>query len=187
VDNVFFTGPESRVCAPATPTDLTAIQRTSHSVRLMWTESPGATVYRVFHDGVLIEPYTFFSTLVVDGLAPGSSHVYTVLALNTAGESARSTPLTATTKPAHRFRPPAPRVVTATLRPPAIGVFLNWPAVWTATDGYNVYRNGTRIAWVYGPGFRDAIIPIGATYSYEITALNSAGESRKSVPVIVVH
>jgi hypothetical protein len=59
-----------------------------------------------------------------------------------------------------------------------------WEAVQTASDGYHVHRDGTRIAWSYGPAYLAVNIPAGE-HTFEVSALNSAGESPRSVPVTI--
>ncbi|GAB3860446.1 hypothetical protein GCM10027610_101410 [Dactylosporangium cerinum] len=55
----------------------------------------------------------------------------------------------------------------------------------TAGDGYHVYCDGTRIAWSYGPAYLAVNLPAGE-HTFEVTALNSAGESPRSNPVTVM-
>jgi hypothetical protein len=183
-DDLVLSGPDSTSTVPVPPADLAPSETTSHSVRLTWTGSPGASRYRIYQDGALrattagSEP-----SVVVTGLAPGSSHTYTVSALDTAGESARSESVTANLMPAQDTPPYAPRSVVATI--PAPGqVWLAWEAVQTAGDGYHVYRDGVRIAWSHGPAYLVTNVPAGA-HTFEVSALNSAGESARSHPVTV--
>ncbi|MFC5001610.1 fibronectin type III domain-containing protein [Dactylosporangium cerinum] len=184
-DDLVLSGPDSRTTVPVPPIDLAPSETTSHSVRLTWTGSPGASRYRIHQDGVLrattagSEP-----SVVLTGLAPGSSHVFAVSAVSTAGESALSEPVTANLMPAQDTPPYAPRSLVATT--PAPGqVWLAWEAVQTAGDGYHVYCDGTRIAWSYGPAYLAVNLPAGE-HTFEVTALNSAGESPRSNPVTVM-
>lgn len=184
-DDLVLCGPDSPSTVPVPPVDLAPSETTSHSVRLTWTGSPGAGRYRIYQDGALrattasAEP-----SVVLTGLAPGSSHTFAVSAVSTAGESAPSASVTANVMPVHNTPPPAPRSLTAT--GPAPGqVWLAWEAVQTATDGYHVYRDGIRIAWTYGPAHLAVDVAAGR-HTFEVTALNSAGESARSLPVTVV-
>jgi hypothetical protein len=183
-DDLTLTGPDSLTTIPVPPADLAPAETTSQSVRLTWTGSPGATRYRIYQDGTLrgttasSEP-----SVVVAGLAPGSSHTFAVSALNAAGESALSAPVTANLMPAQPSPPYAPRSVVATT--PAPGqVWLAWEAVQTASDGYTVYRDGVRIASSYGPAYLVTGVTAGP-HTFEVSALNSAGESPRSLPVTV--
>ncbi|MEU0211441.1 chitinase [Streptomyces canus] len=61
-------------------------------------------------------------------------------------------------------------------------VSLSWNAVSGAT-GYNVYRNGTKITAVTGTSATVTGLAASTSYSFQVTAVNSAGESVKSGPV----
>jgi len=58
---------------------------------------------------------------------------------------------------------------------------LSWSAVDTA-DGYNVFRDGSFIAYVVGTSYSDAPLSAETTYSYSLQAANSAGDSAPSSP-----
>ncbi|MGI5181417.1 fibronectin type III domain-containing protein [Dactylosporangium sp. CA-152071] len=182
-DDLVLSGPDSPSTVPAPPTDLSPSETTSHSVRLTWTGSPGAGQYRVYEGGALRATTGSEPSVTLTGLAPGTSHTYAVSAVTTAGESALSQPVTTNIMPAQTAPPYAPRSV-ATSTPAPGQVWLAWEAVQTATDGYDVYRDGVRIAWSYGPAYLVTSVPPGA-HTFEVTALNSAGESPRSHPVTV--
>jgi chitinase len=61
---------------------------------------------------------------------------------------------------------------------------LSWNAQSGAT-GYNVFRNGTKVASPTGPSFDDSGLAAQTTYSYTVSAFNSAGESARSSAVSV--
>lgn len=58
-------------------------------------------------------------------------------------------------------------------------VSLSWNAVSGAT-GYNVYRNGTKVTAVTGASATVTGLAASTSYSFQVTAVNSAGESVKS-------
>ncbi|WP_460111273.1 chitinase [Streptomyces sp. YKOK-J1] len=58
-------------------------------------------------------------------------------------------------------------------------VSLSWSAVSGAT-GYNVYRNGTKVTAVTGTSATVSGLTASTSYSFQVTATNSAGESAKS-------
>ncbi|MDH5312254.1 MAG: hypothetical protein OEW66_00240 [Actinomycetota bacterium] len=84
------TGCERAITVPTTPTGLRGTA-TSHRVDLAWDESPGATGYRVYRDGVRIASVSTETYRDRDVLA-GSSYSYKVAAFNAAGSSPRSSP-----------------------------------------------------------------------------------------------
>ena len=85
---------------PATPSGLAVGGTTSSSVGLVWTEtnnSDPAVSYRVYEGGSVVASATGLST-TISGLTAGSTHTYTVTAVDSAGtESAHSASVTATT------------------------------------------------------------------------------------------
>jgi chitinase len=74
--------------------------------------------------------------------------------------------------------PPTPSglAVTGTT---SSSVSLSWNASSGAT-GYNVYRGGTKIASPTGTSFTDSGLTASTTYSYTVSATNTAGESAQS-------
>ncbi|MFI1280775.1 chitinase [Streptomyces sp. NPDC020858] len=81
---------------PAAPTGLTASATSSSSVSLAWSAVPGATSYTVHRDGAAPLSVTSASATVT-GLAASTAYTFRVSALNTAGESPKSAPVSATT------------------------------------------------------------------------------------------
>ncbi|MER5598509.1 glycoside hydrolase family 18 protein [Streptomyces sp. NPDC002265] len=81
---------------PAVPTGLTAGAVTSSSVALSWSAASGATSYAVYRDGVKVQTVSGTSATVT-GLAAATAYTFQVAGVNSAGESAKSTAVTATT------------------------------------------------------------------------------------------
>ena len=86
--------------SPATPTGLTVAGTTASSISLSWTEtdnSDPAASYRVLEGSSVVASATTTSA-TVSGLAAGSTHTYSVEAVDASGvSSAASSPVTATT------------------------------------------------------------------------------------------
>ncbi|MGY0020750.1 chitinase [Streptomyces sp. cg35] len=61
-------------------------------------------------------------------------------------------------------------------------VDLSWTPVSTAT-GYNVYRDGTKVASVSGSSATVTGLTANTSYSFQVSATNAAGESAKSAAV----
>ncbi|MFF2773720.1 chitinase [Streptomyces sp. NPDC058052] len=84
------------VAIPATPTGLAAGSPTSTSVPLTWPAVAGATSYKVYRGGSLVATVTGTS-YTATGLTANTPYSFQVSAANSAGESAKSTAVTATT------------------------------------------------------------------------------------------
>ncbi|MEU2672480.1 glycoside hydrolase family 18 protein [Streptomyces sp. NPDC007164] len=82
---------------PAAPTGLKAGTVTASSVDLSWTGSSGATGYNVYRDGTKVLSATGTSA-TVSGLTASTAYGFQVAATNSAGESARTAAVQATTK-----------------------------------------------------------------------------------------
>ncbi|HWZ95083.1 MAG TPA: glycosyl hydrolase family 18 protein, partial [Opitutaceae bacterium] len=80
---------------PATPTGLAASATSSSAISVTWNASTGATSYDLTVDGSIVPGVT--SPYISSGLAAASTHTYTVRADNSAGDSAFSSPVSATT------------------------------------------------------------------------------------------
>ncbi|HJT30669.1 MAG TPA: fibronectin type III domain-containing protein, partial [Pirellulales bacterium] len=194
-DNYYLLLPDSHellvwhVAAPSTvPTAPTGLAATGGSgqISLSWTAATGASTYDVYRGttsgGEAATPIAtgVTGTSYVDkGLPAGTTYYYKITAVNSAGESAKSAEVSATTISA------VPTGLTATGGGGQIS--LSWTAA-TGASTYNVYRGTTSggeaatpiATGVTGTSYVDKGLPAGTTYYYEVTALNSAGESAKS-------
>jgi chitinase len=98
-DDVALVGPDpgtGQPQPPAVPTGLTASGATASSLNLSWTAVSGATSYKLHRDGAAPLAVTGTSATVT-GLAASTSYTFQVSAVNAAGESARSAPVSAAT------------------------------------------------------------------------------------------
>ncbi|GGV09719.1 chitinase [Streptomyces litmocidini] len=96
-DDLSLYGPGGApVQLPAAPTGLAAGSPTSTSVPLSWTAVPGATSYHVYQGATRIQTVTG-TTATATGLTASTPYTFQVTAANSAGESPKSAPVTATT------------------------------------------------------------------------------------------
>ncbi|WP_448319502.1 chitinase [Streptomyces sp. CO7] len=96
-DDLSLLGPGGDpVQIPAAPTGLAAGTPTTTSVPLSWPAVAGATSYKVYRSGSLLGTVTATS-YTATGLSPKTAYFFQVSAANSAGESAKSAPVTATT------------------------------------------------------------------------------------------
>jgi fibronectin type 3 domain-containing protein len=175
-------GPGTTV--PLAPTGLTATGG-DKQVDLSWNPSGGALSYAVLRGaaGAYTQLATPTATRFLDtGLADDTDYTYVVRALNAAGSSGDSLPVTAHTNPGATSLA-APASLTATGGRGRID--LAWPAVAAAT-GYKVLRSTltggpyAAIASPTGTAYGDTGLPDGATYYYVVQATNAAGHSPNS-------
>ncbi|WP_331770762.1 glycoside hydrolase family 18 protein (plasmid) [Embleya sp. NBC_00888] len=178
-DDLSLTGPGGGTQIPAVPSGLAAGTPTASSVPLSWTAVPGATGYKVYRDGVLAQTVTGTSATVT-GLTQATTYSFQVSATNSAGESAKSAAVSATTSGVVVV--PATPTGLAAGTPTATTVPLSWTAVPAAT-GYNVYRNGTLAQTATGPSATVTGLTPATAYNFQVSATNSAGESAKSAAV----
>ncbi|MDQ0774826.1 chitinase [Streptomyces aurantiacus] len=82
---------------PSTPAGLNVASTTSSAVSLAWNTVSGASGYNIYRGGTKVLAVTGTSATVT-GLAASTSYSFQVTATNTAGESAKSTAVTATTR-----------------------------------------------------------------------------------------
>jgi chitodextrinase len=165
-----FVGP------PQTPTGLAANATSSTEIDLSWDTTSDLTVagYDVYRNGALIGTSTgpsFSDT----GLSPNTSYSYTVDAYDSQGNiSAQSDSVTATT-PADTTPPTVPTGLAATTG--AHEVDLSWQPSSdnVGVTGYDVYRNGIKIASTSGTAYVDSKVRQGKTYRYRVDAYDAAG------------
>jgi pectate lyase len=174
---------------PATPTGLAATAGNGQ-VSLTWNASSGATSYNVKRSTVSGGPYTTIASVTSTsfnntGLTNGTTYFFVVSAVNSAGQSANSSQVTAT--PTNTVTIPAPP--TGLNATPGDGsVSLAWNASAGATS-YNVKRATVSggpyavIASVSGTSFNNTGLVNGTTFFYVVSAQNSAGQSANSAQV----
>jgi alpha-amylase len=173
--------------APVAPAGLTATAASSSSINLAWTASAGATTYTVYRSTSKTGTFSSIGTpsslsYSDSGLTPSTAYYYYVTATNTAGTSAASSTVTATTNALPI--PAAPTGLTAT---PASSssISLAWTASTNATS-YTVSRSTSATGTFAAVGtpsttsFTDTGLTAATTYYYYVTATDTAGTSPAS-------
>lgn len=161
--------------APSAPGALSATVGTT-SVLLGWaaaTDNVGVAGYRVYRNGTQVG--TTASTSYTDpGLQPSTSYAYEVRAYDTSGNLGPASSRMVTTLALDTEPPTAPANLKATVQK-GRKVALTWSA---STDnvgvaGYDVYRNGTKVASAGGTSYTDR--PGRGTFTYTVRARDAAG------------
>jgi len=185
----FINQASTDVTPPSIPQDLVAVAVGPNQIDLSWSTSSdtggsGLAAYRIYRNGSTTPLATVNGTTHSDtGLTASTSYSYRVTAVDGAGnESPLSAVASATTHapPADTTPPTVPQNLTAT----ALGtqrIDLSWAA---STDtggsglvGYRIYRDGSTaaLATVAGTTFPDTTVLANTTYSYQVTAIDGAG------------
>jgi titin len=179
---------------PAAPTGLMASSPSNSKTALSWTDNAnnetGFAIDRST-DGVTFSTIAVVGANVTSyldtGLTGGSTWTYQVRAVNDAGSSGASAPLTWTTP---NTSAPAPASnLTATVVTPTT-ITLAWDNNAINSDGFSIERSTDGINYVplavadpYEKRYADIGLPTWTTLFYRLTTFNGAGAS---TPVAVV-
>ncbi|TFE49831.1 fibronectin type III domain-containing protein [Streptomyces sp. ICN441] len=174
--------------APSAPGGVTVHAGSATSVHVMWeraTDAGGVSGYEVFRDGRRVKSLPAATRMTdVEGLTPATSYVFTVRAVDTAGNaSAHSAPARVTTLAlaAGDTRPPGrPGALTGRAEG-SRAVTLSWDA---STDdrgvtAYDVHQAGSRIHSVPGTSTTARITGLrpGTAYTFSVRARDAADNS----------
>jgi fibronectin type 3 domain-containing protein len=143
---------------------------------LTWNTLAGATGYRVYRDGVLVASPAG-NTFTDSGRTNGVPYAYSVSAIVSTVETAKSAPVTVTP---FVLTPAAPAGLTATGGNAQVS--LSWTASANAT-GYVVYRGTTAVSTQTGTTFLDTSLTNGTAYTYTVVATNGSASSAASTAV----
>jgi titin len=132
--------------------------------------------YDIYIDSAVTPVSTGASPYIHAGLAAGSSHTYTVKAVNAAGSGTSSAPAVATTANV----PGAPGNLSATAG--AGQIVLTWSAPGNGGSpitGYDIsYQGGGIVAnGVTALTYTDSVLAAGTLYRYVVKAVNAVGSS----------
>jgi hypothetical protein len=129
-DSVYI-GALRDIAPPAVPGDVHVTGTTSRTVQLGWTPVPGATGYRIQDEYGVVRDTGAPATSTSVTVGAGTTTTLRVTAYHAHGESAPSTPVTATTASDADSVPYAPRSVV--VEPgPGTSLWVAWEAVQTA-------------------------------------------------------
>ena len=155
---------------PEAPTNLSATVN-GDSIELSWDEVADATSYKVYRNGSLMASPTTNS--YIDTVNADGTYSYEVSSVDDAGESNSKANVSVIVN----LPPDAPSNLSASVNGDSVS--LTWYEVSDATNGYKVYRNGSLIASPTTNSHTDTALA-DATYSYEVSAVDDAGESTKA-------
>jgi len=167
--------------APAVPAGLTAAGG-ANKVTLSWAAATGASSYNLYWSttpGVTIANGTKVSGIttpyVKTGLSAGTAYYFIVTAANSAGESAPSPQVTATTSAA-----PVPVTKQLSLAWDPVAGATSYRLYWSTVPGVTT-TSGTKISGISSPSYVHTGLAAGTTYYYVVTAADSSSESAASI------
>jgi chitodextrinase len=166
---------------PAAPTGLAITGTAASSVSLTWSPNTVATSYNVYRNGSKVGS-TSLTSDTDSGLSASTNYIYTVTAVNSSGESAQSSAVSATTRDTSGGGVPVAPAGPTVSKTTTSSVSLTWSASSGAT-GYNVYRDGNQVGSSSSTSYTDSGLSAGTPYIYAVTAVSSSGESAKSQTV----
>ncbi|MCX7922712.1 MAG: fibronectin type III domain-containing protein [Clostridia bacterium] len=164
--------------APSTPANLAAASVTETTVRLTWaasTDNVRVKGYDIYRDGVKLKSEGSTAS-TIGGLIPGRSYTFMVKAFDAIGNvSAESNIITVTTL-ADTQAPLVPAGLTASSVTETSAV-LTWTASTdnVGTTGYQIYRDGVRIASTNKTSFTATRLIPGRAYVFTVKAYDLAG------------
>ena len=168
------------IVIPSSPTGLSSVLITPNSVGLKWNSVSTATSYKLYKANIIIYEGTAIE-YTDNGLNASTSYNYSVSALNSAGESARSAIVALKTNDPPIVIPSSPTGLSSVLITPN-SVGLKWNSVSTATS-YKLYKANIIIYEGTAIEYTDNGLNASTSYNYSVSALNSAGESARSAIV----
>ena len=175
---------------PPTPPTLSASGTTSTTTNLSWTgatDNIAVTGYNVYKNGLLIGSTTLATTFTVTGLLPSTTYVFTVKAIDAAGNlSVNSNSVSVTTNPPDTT-PPTPPTLSASLTT-STSTNLSWIGATdnVAVTGYDVYRGATLIGTVGTSTFGVTGLTPLTTYSFTVRAKDAAGNISSASNVVTI-
>jgi chitodextrinase len=179
------------VAGAATPSPivLSASAASTSTINLSWSTFTGnlpTTGYRIYRGGTQLVVVGNVTTYLDTGLNAGTAYVYTVEAIDTAGNpGGLSAAAIATTGTPDTTAPTTPAGLTATSFSSS-QINLSWTAATdnVAVTGYGIYRDGALITVSANTTtYQDTGLNQSTTYTYNVDAVDAAGNtSIQSLP-----
>jgi chitodextrinase len=176
---VATTSPCADTQAPSTPANVAVTSRTATSIALSWSASSdnvGVVAYGLYQ-GASSAGTTAVTTGIFSNLPCGSTFTLAVDSADAAGNRSGKATTTASTTACPDTTPPSAPTGLSASNVSGTGLTLGWNA---STDnvgvtGYDVYRNGTKMASVTGPGSSQTGLACGTSYAFAVASYDGAG------------
>ena len=158
---------EVNTSPPASPTNLAA-SVSGANVSLSWSIASGASGYRVYRDGNILDSVST-NSFSESGLTYGT-YLYEVASINDFGEGPNKPSLSVDV---HEVAPEPPTDLRGSVS--LANASLTWSVV-NGASSYNIYRDGELLDTVGDNSFSESELAYGS-YLYEVSAVNEFGES----------
>ena len=182
--NVTTPEPPDPATAPTAPQDLKAADVSGTDVRLTWgasSDDNGVERYIVQRDGSQVgtvdaDGGTGDLTFTDSGLRPATSYSYDVHAVD--GDELASPDANVTVSTRDTVPPAAPLGLRTTdLAPDSVSLAWDAASDNVGVTGYDVFRDGTKVATTASPSFIDRSLVPATAYQYTVVALDASGNT----------
>ena len=168
--------------APQAPSNLSSSNIIQTGFTLNWNSVSGATSYNIYKNSSLYANNVTGTSTGISGLTSSTTYSMQVSAVNAGGESTKSSALSVTTSAPAPTPTPSPQAPSglSSSSISSTGFTLNWNAV-SGSTSYNIYKDSSLYANnVTGTSTGISGLTSSTTYSIQVSAVNSGGESTKS-------
>jgi chitodextrinase len=175
--------------APSTPANVVASSRTATSIALTWsasTDNVGVTAYGLYRGGSAAGSTTT-TTGIFSGLSCNTSYTLAVDAADAAGNRSSQAIVMVSTTSCPDTSPPSTPTGLAASSVTQSSMNLSWNAASdnVGVTGYDVSRNGTKVATVSGTTSSQTGLACGTSYSFDVVALDAAGNRSQQAQLTV--
>ena len=173
--------------APSVPANVAAASRTATSIALTWspsTDNVGVTGYGLYRGGSLVGT-SATTTGIFSGLTCNTNYTLAVDAVDAAGNrSGKATVMVATTACPDSAAPSSPTGLAAS-NVTQTSLTLSWNASSdnVGVTGYDVYRNGTKMASGTSTSSSQSGLACGSAYWFGVEAFDAGGNRSPRVSV----
>jgi chitodextrinase len=172
---------------PTAPASVQATSRTTTSIALGWSASSdniGVVGYGLYKGGTLVGT-TATTGWIFAGLACNTNYTLALDAYDAAANRSQKTTVLVSTTACIDTTPPSPPTNFAASNVTKTDLTLTWNASSdnVAVSGYDVYRNGTKMASVTSISSAQGGLTCGTSYWFGVEALDAAGNRSTRVNV----
>jgi len=176
---------------PSAPTNLRATSVNDTRVSLAWTASTdneGVVLYQIYSGTSVVGTAPASTTATIASLTPKTTYVFTVTALDAAGNVSPGASITVTTPDSVDTTPPSTPTGLTASNVTGTSVTLSWNASSdnVGVTGYTLYNGASIAASTSGLSAAVSGLSPGSTYGFTVVAKDAAGNTSASSSSISV-